>query len=93
MSKKILECPYCKSIININDTICPKCGADCNSVIKNYHKEQDELQNKYKESFQKTMDEANKSITKVYKTIIYSTVVVLIIIMRLEISIISYHLF
>jgi len=41
MSKRIIECPYCKSIIKESDTTCPKCGANCNEVIKKYHEEKD----------------------------------------------------
>lgn len=86
MSKKILECPYCGSIITEKDQICPKCGADCNSVIKKYHKEKEEELNKTKESLQKTMDEANKAVTTAAKVIIGVLIFVVIAIMVLIIT-------
>ena len=46
MSKKILECPYCGTIITENDTTCPKCGANCSKVIKEYKEEQNKEQEK-----------------------------------------------
>lgn len=85
MSKKILECPYCGSIITEKDHICPKCGADCNSVIKKYHKEQEEELNKTKESIQKSMDEANKAVVMAAKVIIGILIFVVISIIVLVI--------
>ncbi|MBQ3306584.1 MAG: DUF4352 domain-containing protein [Bacilli bacterium] len=71
MSKKILECEYCKTIITENDTTCPKCGANCSNVIKKYHKEL-ELEEKKKqeelEAKQKELSDKTKKAMKVAAT-------------------------
>ena len=71
MSKKILECEYCKTIITEKDTTCPKCGANCSSVIKKYQKElEEEEKQKQKEleDKQKEMLEKSKKVMKVAAT-------------------------
>ena len=43
MSKKVLECQYCGTLITENDTTCPKCGANCSKIIKEYKEEQNRI--------------------------------------------------
>lgn len=57
MNKKDIECPYCKSVITVNDTTCPKCGANCSKEIK-----------EYKEAEQKRRQEQAEQISKQIKT-------------------------
>lgn len=64
MSKKILECQYCKSIITEKDTTCPKCGANCSDVIKAYRKEMEEEEKKKQEE----MKEASKKVINAVST-------------------------
>ena len=80
MSKNILECPYCKSIITEKDTTCPKCGADCNDVIKKYHKEKQDanenLANDIGNAFFKTAMVAITICTIVVSLIIFTVVAI-----------------
>ena len=66
MSKKILECQYCKSIITEKDTTCPKCGANCSDVIKKYHQDLEEEENAKKEELENqkkaSLEQVNKFI-------------------------------
>lgn len=40
MSKKVLQCEYCRHLITEKDVKCPNCGANCSSIIKKYKEEQ-----------------------------------------------------
>lgn len=61
MDKEIIECEYCHTLITENDTICPKCGANCSNVIK-----------KYKEEKQKKEQEKIEKVTNFQKAIFSS---------------------
>lgn len=74
MSKKILECSYCKSIIKETDTTCPKCGANCSDVIKKYHEEKD------KET-KAIADDIGKAFTKPILIMVIFTIIAIIMVM------------
>lgn len=42
MSKKVIECEYCHTLISEDDVKCPECGANCTEAIKKYRQEQQE---------------------------------------------------
>ena len=57
MSKKVIECEYCHTLISEDDVKCPECGANCSNVIKKYRKEQEEKQkNEREESIKATKE-------------------------------------
>ena len=64
MSKKILECQYCKSIITEKDTTCPKCGANCSDVIKEY---KEEIEKEQEQKRKEISDSINKSFNNFSK--------------------------
>lgn len=63
MVKKILECQYCGSIITEKDTTCPKCGANCSSVIKEYKKAKEEELEKERKELKERTQKAAQSIS------------------------------
>ena len=62
MKKIRLECEYCGNIIKEDDSVCPKCGADCSNIIKKYNDQQEEEISLRKEEFNKQRDKIVKSI-------------------------------
>jgi len=69
MGKKILECQYCGSIITEKDTTCPKCGANCSSVIKEYKKQQEEEMKELKAKASETAKNISNGINTSMKTV------------------------
>lgn len=70
MKKTYLECPYCKSDITEENQICPKCGADCKEIIKQYRKEKEEekeeLQKANKEQVMKIQKDMTRGVKLVF---------------------------
>ena len=69
MNKKYLQCQYCKSLITENDIICPKCGANCSEVIKEYKDAKEEEQRIAKEKIEAKQQEIFKRIEKSQKIV------------------------
>ena len=82
MSKKILECEYCHSMIGENDKKCPSCGANCTEIIKKYHKEKEIEEQKNKENADKVGKTVAKGVLLYYviSALIAVTIIALIII-------------
>lgn len=67
--KKILECQYCGSIITEKDVTCPKCGANCSDVIKNYRKALEEEEEAKKKLSKEEMEAMKKKSQEIQKAI------------------------
>lgn len=78
MNKKVLECPYCKSIITENDHMCPKCGADCNKVIKEYQEELAKEQEEARKKVQENIKKVNKQFSIVSIVILIAAVLLFV---------------
>ena len=64
MSKKILECQYCGTLITEKNVTCPNCGANCSSVIKEYQQTLEEEMKIENEKIEKQRKEMVKKIKK-----------------------------
>lgn len=79
MSKKYLQCQYCKSLINENDIICPKCGANCSEVIKEYKDEKEEEQRIEREKIEAKQQEIFKRIERSGKLVKIPAIIIITI--------------
>lgn len=82
MSKKVIECEYCHTLISEDDVKCPECGANCSNVIKKYRKEQEEKEKEEKEESLKVINSAFESFKSSSKiiTIVFSIIFITIFI-------------
>ena len=69
MKKTILECPYCKSDITEENQICPKCGADCKEIIKQYRKEKEEEKEEIQKANREQTIKIQKNISRGFKLV------------------------
>ena len=86
MSKKVLECEYCHSIIGEDDKKCPNCGANCSDIIKNYHKQMEIENQKNEEKNNKVGKTVAKGILAYY---IISALIALVIIVLIVMFVIG----
>lgn len=69
MSKKVIECEYCHTLISEEDTNCPSCGANCTGAIKKYRKEQEEKIKAERDKVLNTFGNIYKDTTKTFRII------------------------
>ena len=65
MSKKVIECEYCHTLISEEDNKCPSCGANCSSAIKKYRKEQEKKLAEEKSRKEKMLNDSIKTVSEV----------------------------
>ena len=65
MSKKVIECEYCHTLISEEDNKCPSCGANCSAAIKKYRKEQEKKLAEEKARKEKAFDDQMKVVGEV----------------------------
>ena len=67
MSKKVIECEYCHSLISEDDVKCPECGANCSNAIKKYRQEQAKIEKEKELEEKNKQEEALKAFNSVGK--------------------------
>ena len=82
MSKKVIECEYCHTLISEEDVKCPECGANCSAAIKKYRKEQEEKQNAEEKEARQAAQEVFNNFHKTSKT---ATIIIAVIFLMIPI--------
>ena len=93
MSKKVIECEYCHTLISEEDNKCPSCGANCSAAIKKYRKEQEKKLAEEKTRKEKMFNDQMKTVSEVgvkgAKIVFLITSVVIIFIIIIAVFIFS----
>ena len=86
MSKKVIECEYCHTLVSEDDEKCPSCGASCSAAIKKYRKEEEKKLAEEKARREKLISDQIKTVSEVgtqgakYIFVIASIIIILAII-------------
>ena len=65
MSKKVIECEYCHTLVSEEDIKCPSCGASCANAIKKYRKEEEKKLAEEKSRKEKMIEDQIKTVSEV----------------------------
>lgn len=87
MNNEIIECEYCHTLITENDTICPKCGANCSNAIKKYKLEKQKKDREKAEKISNFQKEVFSSFKKKQKFVQFFSIIVFAIVIAVMITI------
>lgn len=87
MNNEIIECEYCHTLITENDTICPKCGANCSKAIKKYKEEKQKKEQERAEKVSNFQKEVYSSFKKKEKFGQIFSIIIFIIVVTIMITV------